>query len=155
MRFVVLAICGLTLMACTPAQQKLEDVLIEKPSAYSVSQTTDRLVAEIEAKGATIVARINHGAAAKKTGTDIGDIELLIFGNPKMGSPLMLQQPRMGLDLPLKILIWSEDGQTLMGFTNPTIMGEWYSIPAPDPTLTKMRGMLEHVTREAGRDDKE
>jgi uncharacterized protein (DUF302 family) len=154
MRFLVLAFAGLALLACSPASQELGDVLIEKPSSYSVSETTDRLVREVEAKGATVFARINHGGGARKIGDDVGDIELLIFGNPKIGTPLIAQQKRMGLDLPLKILIWEEDGNTWMGFNDPAKIGQWYALETTDPTLTKMRGVLEHVTREAGRADK-
>ncbi|PHS26320.1 MAG: hypothetical protein COA85_06185 [Robiginitomaculum sp.] len=155
MRNLVLAICTFALISCAPNVQELDDVLIEKPSAFSVAQTTDRLVSEVQAKGAKVFARINHGAGARKMGADIGDIELLIFGNPKMGTPLISQQARIGLDLPLKILIWQEDGQTKMGFNDPAKLGEWYGLEPTDPTLTKMRGVLEHVTREAGRADKE
>lgn len=154
MRILLLIFAGLTLAACAPATQELGDVLIEKPSAWSVSITTDRLVKEAEDKGAIIFARINHGTGAQNIGANIGDIELLIFGNPKMGAPLMGEQARIGLDLPLKILVWQEDGQTIMGFNDPAKIGQWYSFTLPNKTLTKMRNVLEHVTREAGREDK-
>ncbi len=155
MRNLVLAICTFALISCAPKVQELGDVLIEKPSAFSVAQTADRLVIEVEAKGAKVFVRVNHGAGAKKMGGDVGEIELLIFGNPKMGTPLISQQARIGLDLPLKVLIWEEDGQTKMGFNDPAKLGEWYGLIPTDPTLIKMRGVLEHVTREAGRADKE
>ncbi|VAV95597.1 hypothetical protein MNBD_ALPHA06-43 [hydrothermal vent metagenome] len=151
MRFLVLILTSFALFSCTPKVQELGDVMIEKPSGYSVSITTDRLVSEIEAKGATVMARINHGAGGKKIGMDFGEVELLIFGNPKMGSPLMKQQKRIGLDLPLKILVWDENGQTMMGFNDPAKLGQWYGFDTQMPIFGKMRGVLEHVTREAGR----
>lgn len=152
----LVAIMGLILLAaCSGTQQSADSAMIIKPSSYDVATTMDRLEAEVHERGAKVVAVIDHGAAGRKSGIDLPDMQVLIFGDPKQGSPLIAQYPKIGIDLPLKVLVWQDkQGHTQMGFTDPIKMGQWYGIEATDPTLTKMRGVLEHVTREAGRADK-
>lgn len=153
-RFLVL-FGFLLLAACSGREQTADSAMIIKPSHHDVATTVQRLEEQVQLRGAKVVAVINHGAAGRKSGTDLPDMQLLIFGNPELGSPLIAQHPKIGIDLPLKILVWQDaQGKTEMGFTDPVKMGQWYGIDATDPTLTKMRGVLEHVTREAGRADK-
>jgi uncharacterized protein (DUF302 family) len=109
----------------------------------------DRLEAAVIAKGATVFARVDHAAGAQKIGETLSPEQVLIFGNPKLGTPLMQSDPRIGLDLPVKILVWEKDGTTQITFLNPAKLGAWYGIDADHPTLIKMRGVLEMVAREA------
>jgi uncharacterized protein (DUF302 family) len=89
-------------------------------SAFDPKQTMDRLDAAARAKGMTIFARIDHAAGAKAVGMALRPTELLIFGNARSGTPLMQAQQMMGLDLPLKALVWQDgDGKTWLSYTEP------------------------------------
>ncbi|RKZ92800.1 MAG: hypothetical protein DRR19_03210, partial [Candidatus Parabeggiatoa sp. nov. 1] len=83
--------------------------LISIKANDSVKETTDRLESFLKEKGLTVFARINHAEGAKRIGKDLRPTELLIFGNPKAGTPLMQCKQTMGIDLPLKVLIWQDE----------------------------------------------
>ena len=84
--------------------------IISKPSKYTVPETLDRVEALLKSRGVTIFARIDHGGEAEKVGMKMPPTQLLIFGNPKAGTPLMLAAPEIAIDLPLKILVWEDAG---------------------------------------------
>jgi uncharacterized protein (DUF302 family) len=84
--------------------------IIDIPSHNSVEQTVDKLKNILQAKGVTLFALIDHSGEAAKVGMTMRPTKLLIFGNPKAGTPLMLAAPSIAIDFPLKILVW-EDGQ--------------------------------------------
>ncbi len=153
MRIFVFLGLGLLLVACQAMpKQTANDELITKTSPYGVTETMDRLEAAVTSKGARVFARINHAAGAQKIGETIPAEEVLVFGNPKLGTPLIKVDPRIGLDLPVKVLVWDEDGITKLAFLSPEKLGAWYGIDATHPTLGKMRGVLEAVTKEAVRE---
>src|ERR1700753_1067628 len=83
--------------------------LITIPSNYSVKQTLDRLEAALKAAGMTIFARVDHAGGAASVGLALRPTELIIFGNPKGGTPLMQANQMVGLDLPLRVLGWEDD----------------------------------------------
>ena len=86
--------------------------LISEPSNHSVDETTRRLEAALKAKGIALFALIDHGGEAEKVGMPMRPTKLLIFGNPRAGTPLMIAAPTAAIDLPLKILIWEDiDGK--------------------------------------------
>ncbi len=82
--------------------------LITIPSKYSVKQTLDRLEVALKAAGITIFARVDHAGGAAAVGMELRPTELLIFGNPKAGTPLMQADQMVGLDLPLRVLAWED-----------------------------------------------
>src|ERR1700675_298709 len=82
--------------------------LIDKLSNHSVDQTVERLKDILQSKGVTLFALVDHGGEAEKAGMKMPPTKLLIFGNPKAGTPLMLAAPRSAIDLPLKILVWED-----------------------------------------------
>ena len=84
--------------------------MVTKPSPHSVSETADRLAAAIEGAGAAIVARVDHQAAAQGADLQMGAATLLIFGNPRVGTPVMQEDLRAGLVLPLRVLVHASDG---------------------------------------------
>jgi uncharacterized protein (DUF302 family) len=86
-----------------------EDGLITIASNHAVKATIDRLAADLAAKGITIFARIDHAAGAAEVGLPLRPTELLIFGNPKAGTPLMQSRQTIGIDLPLKCLSWQDE----------------------------------------------
>ena len=93
--------------------------IIDERSQHSVEQTVERLTALLHAKGGTLFVLVDHSGEAAKIGMTMPPTKLLIFGNPKAGTPLMLAAPSVAIDLPLKILVW-EDAQGGPGF--PTIV---------------------------------
>jgi uncharacterized protein (DUF302 family) len=87
----------------------MSDGLITVPSNYSVKETLDRLEAALKGAGITIFARVDHGGGATSVGLALRPTELLIFGNPKGGTPLMQANQKVGLDLPLRVLAWEDE----------------------------------------------
>ena len=92
------------------------DGIISKPSKYSVQETLHRLETILTAKGIKIFALVDHSGEAEKAGLKMPPTKLLIFGNPKGGTPLMLAAPSIAIDLPLKILV-AEDSQGQVGIS--------------------------------------
>ena len=82
--------------------------LVIRESKYSVKETIDRLAKELASKGVKVAARIDHSAGAKSVGMELKPAEVLVFGNPKLGTPLMQTAPMIGLDLPMKMLAWQD-----------------------------------------------
>jgi uncharacterized protein (DUF302 family) len=96
------------------------DGLTTLPSSFGPAETMARLDAEVRAKGLTVFARIDHAAGAAAVGLGLRPTELLIFGNAKGGTPLMQAQQTIGLDLPLKALVWQDAaGETWLSYNDP------------------------------------
>jgi len=87
--------------------------IVDKASHHSVDETVDRLINILQSKGITLFAVIDHSGEAEKVGLKMPATKLLIFGNPKAGTPLMLAAPTIAIDLPLKILVWEDVGRTV------------------------------------------
>ncbi|MDR4481092.1 MAG: DUF302 domain-containing protein [Nitrospira sp.] len=106
---IIIGLCGLLsgLSVFVPSAHA-DGTLITKPSHYSVSETIDRIEQAVTGKGMTLFARINHGGEAKKVGLEMPPTELLIFGNPKGGTALMVATPTVAIDLPMKALAWQD-----------------------------------------------
>jgi len=140
---------ALSLLILTPAAHA-EKLLIVKQSPHSVSRTLDRLTAVMQKKGITIFARVNHAAGAKSVGQDMKPTELLIFGNPKLGTPLMLAKREIGVDLPLKALAWQDDnGKVWLGYTAPAALKARHGLSGRDEVFKKMTGALDKLTTAA------
>jgi len=104
--------------------------IISQPSQYSVIATIDRLEAVLQAKGITIFARIDQQAEAEKVGLSLRPTQLLLFGNPKAGTPLMVAEPMIALDLPLKALAWeAADGKVWLSYNDPDYLKQRFSLP--------------------------
>jgi uncharacterized protein (DUF302 family) len=103
--------------------------IISQPSPYSVPETIDRLAAILQAKGITIFARIDQQAEAEKVGLNLPPTQLLLFGNPHAGTPLMVAEPTIALDLPLKALAWSAaDGKVWLSYNDPNYLKQRFSL---------------------------
>jgi len=126
------------------------ETIVTKKSQHSVAVTIDRLEAALKKKGITIAARWRHSEAAKKAGMTLRPTELLIFGNPKLGTPLMQSDQRVGLDLPMKVLAYEDDkGQVWVIYTAPTALAATYGIKDRDDVVKKMTGALDKLTDKA------
>lgn len=104
--------------------------IIDVPSNHSVDDTVDRLKNILQSKGVTLFALIDHSGEAEKVGMKMLPTKLLIFGNPRAGTPLMLAAPSAAIDLPLKILVW-EDGQgkVCLSYNSPDYLMERHGLP--------------------------
>jgi uncharacterized protein (DUF302 family) len=103
--------------------------ILSKLSGQSVEETMDRLEAVLREKGIRIFARIDQRAEAEKAGLKMPAMELLIFGNPKGGTPIMIAEPTIGIDLPLKALAWEDrEGKVWLSYNSPEYLQERFSI---------------------------
>jgi uncharacterized protein (DUF302 family) len=103
--------------------------IISKPSAHSVQETIDRLEAILREKGIRIFVRIDQRSEAEKVGLQMPAMELLIFGNPKGGTPLMMAEPTLGIDLPLKAMAWEDrEGKAWLSYNAPEYLEERFAM---------------------------
>jgi uncharacterized protein (DUF302 family) len=103
---------------------------ISKPSPHSVPETIQRLCALLKSKGVAIFALIDHSGEAEKAGLKMRPTQLLIFGNPKGGTPLMLAAPSTAIDLPLKALVWEDaDGKVWLSYNSPDYLQQRHGFP--------------------------
>jgi uncharacterized protein (DUF302 family) len=104
--------------------------LIHTASPYSVVETLQRLEAILKSKGLMIFARVDHSGEAAKVGMEMHPTQLLIFGSPKGGTPVMLAAPSVAIDLPLKALVWEDDkGKVWVTQNSPEYLKERHGIP--------------------------
>jgi uncharacterized protein (DUF302 family) len=137
-------------LAVTAAGQAAADDLVRVKTEKSVAAAMDALQAAVEGAGATVFARIDHGAGAKSVDMDLGDLQLLIFGNPQMGSAVMSADPVAGLFLPLKVLAYTDaDGQVWLVYEDPEETLDDLKVDDDAPEIGKMRGALEKLTAAA------
>ena len=126
------------------------DDFVTKKSSNTVAVSMDRLENALKQRGVGIVARVDHAAAAQKADLKLRPTQVLIFGNPKLGTPLMHSSQQIGLDLPLKVLAWEDaKGQTWLTYEKPDEMAERHGVKEPIEILKKMAGVLDAVTNEA------
>lgn len=118
---------------------------LESPN--SVTDTMDALVGAVENAGATVIARVDHAKAAESAGMELPEAQLLIFGNPEIGTPAMQADIRAGLHLPLRVLVYAdENGETQIMYQDLEAMFLGLEIPADAPFLTDIKGALDRVT---------
>ena len=117
--------------------------MINKKSNFSVKVTIDRLENVLRKKGITIVTRWSHHAGAKKAGIALRPTELLIFGNPKMGSHFFTSNQTAGIDLPMKALAWKDKkGQVWLTYNDPTYIANRHGVNNRPAIVKKMTGAL-------------
>ncbi len=132
-------ICGLAFSLSVFA----DNGMVHVPSNHDVQTTADKLVKALEAKGLTVFARIDHSAGAKKVGKTLAPTELVIFGNPKVGTPLMNCSQSAGIDLPQKALIWEDSaGKTTLTYNDPGYLSERHGLEACAKVIAKVTGIL-------------
>jgi len=124
--------------------------LISMESPYDVAVTADRFENSLQAKGMTIFARINHTEGALKVGKELRPTELIIFGNPKVGTPLMQCAQSVAIDLPQKSLVWEdENGRVWLSYNDPGYLAGRHNIKNCDEVLNKISGALGNFARAA------
>ena len=121
-------------------------------SAHPVADTMDRLEQKVTAAGFRVFARVNHGAGAKSVNMPLRPTELLIFGNPKGGTVLLQGAQTVGIDLPLKYLVWEDaDGKVRVGWNDPAWIVGRHQITDKAPVVKKMTGALNKFATEASK----
>src|SRR6266481_2451006 len=121
--------------------------LIDIRSSHSVDETVEKLKGILQAKGIALFALVDHSGAAIKGGMQMRPTKLLIFGNPKAGTPVMLAAPRSAIDLPLKMLIWEDaQGKVWVTYNSPVYVQERHSLP---PELLHNIGVVETLATKA------
>jgi len=123
--------------------------LIVIESAHALAETEQRLIKTIEAAGLKVAARIDHKANAESVGLQLPPTVLLLFGNPKAGTVLIEQQRTIGIDLPLKMLIWEADGKVMVAYNDPVYLARRHGIAGTTPVLAQVSQALQRFASAA------
>lgn len=127
---------------------KRKNGIVDVPSNHSVDETVEKLNSILQAKGVTLFSLIDHSGEAEKVGMKMPPTKLLIFGNPKAGTPLMLAVPSIAIDLPLKILVWEDGlGKVWLSYNSPQYLNERHGLPAD---LLQNIAVVETLAAKAG-----
>lgn len=145
-RLIILSV--LLLLVTTPLLAGQGIVSVK--SMHNVQETADRLESVLQSKGMTVIARINHSAAAQNAGMTLRPTELLIFGNPKVGTPLMQCQQSIALDLPQKALIWEDESGTVwISYNDPEYLADRHDLEGCDEVIAKVKSALSNFAHAA------
>jgi len=124
--------------------------LISIKSPYHVKETADRLENALNEKGMTVFIRIDHAKGARKVGENLRPTELVIFGNPKVGTPLMQCGQSVAIDLPQKALIWEDEaGQVWLTYNDPYYLANRHSLAGCDEVIKKIEKALGNFAKTA------
>lgn len=142
---MIAAIC--TMASALPA---LAAERITKTSPYPVAETLDRLEAAVTNAGATVFARVDHAQGAQDAAMELRPTSVLIFGNPKLGTPAVQDSQTAGLDLPLRVLAYRDaEGTVHVVYHDPSQLAEDHGLPVDAEYLTMMTGALDKLTAQA------
>jgi uncharacterized protein (DUF302 family) len=128
----------------------MTDGLITLASPFGPRETLDRLLDSVVRHGMTVLAHVDHAAAAKAVGLQLRPADVVLFGNPKAGTPLMQAAPTMAIDLPLRALVWQDDaGAVWLSYNAPAwLAGRHGLAPADGPVIRAMTDALSAVAQE-------
>jgi len=143
-RILPAVILGFAVLSVGPASA--EDAWVVKNSPHSVADTVGKLTAAIDNAGAKVAATVDHAAAAEKAGMQLPPTTVVIFGNPKLGTPLMVENRRFAMDLPIKVLVWQESDATMIGYVEPDVLAERYGIAGDNKSIQAMKMALGKLT---------
>ncbi len=123
--------------------------IVNLPTHSSVDETIARVKSMLQEKGVQIFALIDHSGEAKRAGFEMHPTRLLIFGNPKAGTPLMLAAPSLAIDLPLKLLVWEDaSGQVWISYNTPAYLQKRHALPQ---NLAAALGAVEVLAKNAAK----
>jgi len=144
MRFIRTAVVSVCLsMAISSAAVLADNGLVSVKSSHDVATTADKLETVLKSKGMNVFGRVNHAAGAEKAGMSLRPTEVVIFGNPKVGTPLMKCAQSVAIDLPQKALIWEDEaGQVWLAYNDPAYLANRHQIEGCDEVLQKVTGAL-------------
>src|SRR5258705_5494300 len=129
------------------------DGLTTIQSKFGPQETSNRFEAELKARGMTVFARINHAALAKGAGLALRPTEVILFGNPRGGTPLMQANQTIGIDLPLKALVWQDAaGDTWVSYNEPDWLAKRHGVGGAERVIAAMEQTLSAIASEAATD---
>lgn len=141
---------GLALGIAATGSAQAADGLVNVKSQHSVQATADKLETVLKQKGMTVFARVDHSAGAAKVGKTLRDTQLVLFGNPKVGTPLMQCAQSVAIDLPQKALIWKDGGgQVWLSYNDPAYLAKRHQIQGCDEVVKKVSGALAKFSQAA------
>lgn len=124
------------------------DGMINVQSSHSVKETADRMEGVLKEKGMTVFNRIKHSEGASKVGIELRDTELVLFGNPKVGSPLMACSQSIAIDLPQKALIWEDEAQNVwISYNDPKYLEKKHNLVGCEAVIEKVGNALAGITK--------
>jgi uncharacterized protein (DUF302 family) len=145
-RYFLASLLALTLLGAAPATADI----VKLQSPHSPRETMDRFEAVVKQRGLTVFARIDHAAGAQKVDLTLRPTELLIFGNPRSGTPLMQASQTMGLALPMKVLVWQDaESKVWIGYDAPADAAAERGVPRDHPVVGQVTQALQGLTAEA------
>ncbi|WP_018871901.1 DUF302 domain-containing protein [Thioalkalivibrio sp. ALJ16] len=137
-------------LGSTPALASEVPGLITKASPHTAAETLDRLEAALQANGVGIALRWDHAEKAAGVDIDLEPTELLLFGNPALGSHLFTSEQTAGIDLPMKAIAWTDaEGQTWLGYNDPQYLVERHGIEDREDIVRKMGNALDNLSAAA------
>jgi uncharacterized protein (DUF302 family) len=143
-------ILPLALILLSAISSLASDGVINVQSNFEVGQTANRLESILKEKGMTLFNRIKHSEGAHKVGIELRDTELIIFGNPKVGSPLMKCQQLIAIDLPQKALIWEDvEGDVFISYNDPVYLQKRHNVTGCEDVFAKIGKALQGITNAA------
>jgi uncharacterized protein (DUF302 family) len=129
---------------------KSDDAVVTVASAHAHAETVERFKAQLAKKGIRLFALIDHAAEAKQAGLALRPTQVLIFGNPKAGTPLMLSKQTIGLDLPLRVLVWEDEhGKIWLTYTRVALLAQRHEIADRDEAVKALDAALAALVRDA------
>jgi uncharacterized protein (DUF302 family) len=148
------ATAALTILLSASVQRPAPPGLITRPSAHSAAETADRFAAAAKNRGFLIFARLDHAAAAKSVGLEMPPATVIVFGNPRVGTPVFLQTPTIAIDLPMKAMVWSDStGKVFLSYNSAKyLFGTIYPRHGaqPDPAVeARVESALAAIADEA------
>ncbi len=147
LKFTSTLFIALTLLA---GNALADSGLITLKSAHGVKDTADKLEAILNEKGMNVFGRINHAAGAEKAGLTLAPTELVIFGNPKVGTPLMNCERTIAIDLPQKALIWEDEGGDVwLAYNDPAELAKRHDLKGCEAVIEKVTGALANFAKAA------
>ena len=142
-------IISILLLLAAGAAQSANGILT-MASGHDVEQTMDRLEQSVVSAGFKVIARVDHGKAAKSVDIALSPVQLLIFGKPKAGSLLMQSNPEVAIDLPMKFLVWEDkEGAVLIGWNDPKWLAVRHEITDREKVVGKMSAALQKFATQA------
>ena len=147
-RLTGLIACAALATGCaTSGATAAGDGLISKESAYSVTETADRLERQLKAQGLRVFIRVDHAEGANGAGIELRPTTLLLFGNPRVGAPLMACSQTAAIDLPQKALIYkADDGRVWLTYNDPRWVAQRHSIQGCDSVIIRIADALDSLS---------
>lgn len=144
--FKILAL--IFIITCTLTQVMAQDLIV-KESSKNPERTVEALKSQIKSMDLNLVQHINHSEAANKANMELAPTHVLIFGNPEVGTQLMKTDPRVAIELPLRILVYQEGGRTKVAYRDLSYLSQTFQLGGQGQTISKMKEALDKITDEA------